>query len=633
MKRSLWPLRAAIAIAILLYALTFRQWTATYALFALLGLTLLPFTLEIDRIGEIILGLVGLVAAYILTVSIGPAPKHPISEGFALVRAFACFWSLAYACLRVRFRDPFGGHASTLFFPLFVVAACGGDHIGYLYHALVAVFSIVSLLALAALDPSRPALPKATSRRKLLLVVAFFTATLVATGLTLAIPPVHQWITQRVSDSFLNRAQTGFSMYFRVGSLSEMLQSERAVLRVHGRFSDTLRLRGIVYNRYFNKHWSTSRTRSPKVYRLPTRPIASSLTVERIAGERYRYFAPLDIDHLSTPSGHVDMDEMGLLRPLQKEMPERLSFQLTKQRSPALAPPVGADLRLFGGIEKRLQPLALAWTKAQSSSLAKIKALVHKLQSEYRYSLSFKRPPHLEPIVDFLEYNKQGHCEYFASALALLARSIGLPARVIGGYLVYEYNALGGYYIVREKNAHAWAEIWLPNKGWQTFDATPASGLRSHNRDRSTLFGGTIDLLRVWLDKAQEWLLSLTLTQVLTLIFSFIALWIAIRVLRRFRQKARSSGESGPHYRDPLATYQDLLHTLHPTLPKQEHETIEHYARRLRRDEYPPHVHQAAQLLLDYAALRYGTLGSEEELQQRIQQWLQEQHISAHTPP
>ncbi len=121
MKMSLWPLRAAIAIAILLSALTFRQWTATYALVAILVLTALPLTLELDRIGEIILGLVGLVVAYVLTVSIGPAPKHPISEGFALVRAFFCFWSLAYACLRMRFHDLFWG---TRKHPLFT-AVCG----------------------------------------------------------------------------------------------------------------------------------------------------------------------------------------------------------------------------------------------------------------------------------------------------------------------------------------------------------------------------------------------------------------------------------------------------------------------------------------------------------------------------
>ncbi|MCB9640945.1 MAG: DUF3488 domain-containing protein [Myxococcales bacterium] len=629
MRQSLWPLRLAIAIAAVLYAVTFRQWTAVYTLGAVFVVTIFPFKLEIDRIGEWIVGLLLLVAAYVSTVTIGPAPKHPISEGFALARAFTCFWAIAYACLRMRFHNPWGGHAATLVLPAIVITACGGDFIGKLYHALVAVFSIVALVALSAQDPSRPSLQKATKKRKTLLLVALPLSTLLAVGFTLAIPPFHQWLTQRFNDSFLQRGQTGFTMYFRVGSLTKMYQSEKAVLRVHGRFADTLRLRGLVYNRYHSKHWSTSRARESKVYRVETEPKKGSMLVERIGGDRNRYFAPLDIDHISVPGGNVGINDMGLLRPMHNETPNHIAFTFSKQRSPAIGPPVRADSRVFGALKREILPIAQAWTKGLKTPREKIQAMVQRLQKEYKYSLSFTRPPYIEPIVDFLKKNKQGHCEYFASALALLSRALGIPSRVIGGYLVYEYNNFGGYYIVREKNAHAWVEVWLPNEGWQTFDATPSSGVQSHMRKQSTWVGGGLDVLRVLSEKVRDWFASLTLFQSLTIIGIFVGLWFGIRLLRRFRTKKASALAYKQQYRTPLQTFEDLMQALQPILPKRESETIEHYARRLRKEEIPPHAKQAAQLLLDYAALRYGQLGSEEALQERIQIWLQEQPTPA----
>ena len=67
--------------------------------------------------------------------------------------------------------------------------------------------------------------------------------------------------------------------------------------------------------------------------------------------------------------------------------------------------------------------------------------------------------------------SNSGHCEVFAAALTAMARSIGMKARVVTGYRAGEYNRIGGYYIVRQSNAHAWTEIHLGPRGWKTFDA------------------------------------------------------------------------------------------------------------------------------------------------------------------
>jgi len=99
-------------------------------------------------------------------------------------------------------------------------------------------------------------------------------------------------------------------------------------------------------------------------------------------------------------------------------------------------------------------------------------ALAHALQShfrnsdEYRYTLDFstvalQRNTDLDPIEDFVANHHTGHCEYFASALAMMLRSQGVPSRLVVGYLGGDFNVVGRYYQVREKHAHVWVEAYL----------------------------------------------------------------------------------------------------------------------------------------------------------------------------
>ena len=79
-------------------------------------------------------------------------------------------------------------------------------------------------------------------------------------------------------------------------------------------------------------------------------------------------------------------------------------------------------------------------------------------------------------LEDFLFRTRRGHCEFFATAMVVMLRSQGIPARFVTGFLGGEENAFEGYYVVRQSNAHAWVEAWFPDRGWQVFDPTPASG-------------------------------------------------------------------------------------------------------------------------------------------------------------
>ncbi len=98
------------------------------------------------------------------------------------------------------------------------------------------------------------------------------------------------------------------------------------------------------------------------------------------------------------------------------------------------------------------------------------------LMSEHSYTLELGVRDQQNPIEEFLFEEKSGHCEYFATAMVLLLRSQGIPARMVSGYLGAEFNPLEGYYIVRQTNAHAWVEAMVDGQEWSVFDPTPPVG-------------------------------------------------------------------------------------------------------------------------------------------------------------
>lgn len=97
----------------------------------------------------------------------------------------------------------------------------------------------------------------------------------------------------------------------------------------------------------------------------------------------------------------------------------------------------------------------------------------------FAYSLTWEAPRDVEPVEEFLFNRKQGACEYYAASMVLLLRAAGVPARVVNGYRMDEWNQLGGYYIVRQSDAHAWVEAYIRPGGWRTYDPTAqrAAGL------------------------------------------------------------------------------------------------------------------------------------------------------------
>jgi transglutaminase-like putative cysteine protease len=136
-------------------------------------------------------------------------------------------------------------------------------------------------------------------------------------------------------------------------------------------------------------------------------------------------------------------------------------------------PQLAAYLRL-PPLDPRVPQLAEKITSAATNDFDKAAAVENYLRTRFGYTLELPQTAVKDPIANFLFERKQGHCEYFASSMAVFLRSLGIPARVVNGFRSDEFNDLTGNYVVRAKNAHSWVEAYFPNYGWQTFDPTPA---------------------------------------------------------------------------------------------------------------------------------------------------------------
>jgi len=134
------------------------------------------------------------------------------------------------------------------------------------------------------------------------------------------------------------------------------------------------------------------------------------------------------------------------------------------------------------------------------------------LRDNFTYSLDLTQNSGADPLAQFLFKSKAGHCEYFASAMAVMLRTLGIPSREVNGFLPGEYNEIAGDYIVRASDAHSWVEAYFPGSGWLTFDPTPPSNERE---------SGFLSRMALWIDWLQltwnEWVINYDFSRQYTL--------------------------------------------------------------------------------------------------------------------
>jgi hypothetical protein len=130
-------------------------------------------------------------------------------------------------------------------------------------------------------------------------------------------------------------------------------------------------------------------------------------------------------------------------------------------------------LQLPKGIDPRVEQLAAEITANGKSTFDKALLVEGYLKRHYAYTLDLNWKSGPQPLSTFLFEKKAGHCEYFASAMAILLRTAGIPTRLINGFLTGEYNPVSHDYIIRQSDAHSWVEVYIPGRGWTEFDPTP----------------------------------------------------------------------------------------------------------------------------------------------------------------
>ncbi len=163
-------------------------------------------------------------------------------------------------------------------------------------------------------------------------------------------------------------------------------------------------------------------------------------------------------------------------------------------------------------LDPRIPKLAADVTVSSKNEYDKVSAIRSYLISHFSYTLDLSGSHGTDPLANFLFVRRAGHCEYFASAMTVMLRSLGIPARYVTGFLPGEYNDLGGDYIIRESDAHSWVEVYFPTYGWVTFDPTP-SGNENHT--------GLLSRMGLYWDWFQltwgEWIINYDFSHQLTL--------------------------------------------------------------------------------------------------------------------
>lgn len=274
-------------------------------------------------------------------------------------------------------------------------------------------------------------------------------------------------------------SRSGLDDNMAPGSLSKLTLSEAVAFRVT--YAGTtprqnqMYWRGPVLWQYDGRTWT--RGSSPYSYaphfEMTAQPVSYSVMLEP---HNKPWLYALDVPATLPVKAHLNADfqllnNAPVTARMRYEMSSTLQYRANAEEGEAQ---LQRGLQLPPRLNPRTLALAAEWRAQQSDPAELIKtALRHFNQQNFSYTLE---PPLLgnNGMDDFLFQTRQGFCEHYASAFVYLMRAAGIPSRVVTGYQGGEYNSFGNYYIVRQSDAHAWAEVWLAGRGWVRVDPTAA---------------------------------------------------------------------------------------------------------------------------------------------------------------
>lgn len=543
---------------------------------------------------------------------------------------FTVAW-LALATPRLFWKLDRRGDAITLGFALLALMGMGRATNRVAFGVAVAAFLASALVSTMRADKAFGSILRHPKGLLGPLVLALSIAGLTMAGLGWALPAAEPAVTEALQPyvGADGSARSGFGDgEMKLGSVAEITTSNEVVMRVYG---DADHVRGQVYSDYVRGGWRYRKQRVDDVtsedgrVQLGGGAAKSTVRYEATPSAGQVFFAPLGAQSMRAMPGAV-RDPYGIVRVPRMAHGDARSW--TVEADPAgpqgVAAPSESDRyvhpvrdKLTRRQKKRealFSAIAERWVTdvGATTDRARLDAIRSRLAREYAYTLKPKRVRGLtDPTLAFLTDSKQGHCEYFASATVLLARSLGIPARVASGYRVFEYNPAGAYHIVRMRDAHAWAEVWLDGR-WHTFDTTPPGMLAGEGVPESGAFEAYFDLVRRAFGRAFERLAAITLTESLvaaSVIGGLVLLWVFVR-----RERAAKADVGGlPEGFEPLAALEAWV-AQRLGLERRPHHTLARYAAALREAGHG----EAATLVEACAALRYGGDGDARALAESV---------------
>ena len=326
-----------------------------------------------------------------------------------------------------------------------------------------------------------------------------------------------------VASSFNNSESiTGFSDRVELGEVAHIKKSPHVVMRVRldRKPPRYLRWRGVALEHYDGRAWSIvhtpdSRRSSDTQDQIPHEGTDADANFTRVhtfdkppadrqsAIDQLIVLEPLTTDTLFAAQRAFRL-RGAVATVFRDKYTGALSSLGTKGRttyivSSDVSTPSEQDLRLDAGttnserikeiylrttpkLDPRISQLAHEITRNQPTLYDKAKAIENYLKTEFHYTLDLKGSE-ADPLSDFLFQTREGHCEYFATAMAIMLRTIGIPSRIVNGFQMGEYNNLNDMYTVRESDAHSWVEAYFPrSESWIEFDPTPSAGINDYSQ-------------------------------------------------------------------------------------------------------------------------------------------------------
>ncbi len=288
---------------------------------------------------------------------------------------------------------------------------------------------------------------------------------------------------------------SGFSDEVSLGDLGAIQTNPTPVMQVEARAFGSeepilppLRMRGVALDAFDGEAWRRSGVVVP--WQVPDRPrgeragdIRQDVLLEPL-GERVLFGLPRVLA-MRTEGLTLLGQEPKNVRHMGE--PRRMSYRVWS-RPVAAGPEVLREAsrahrlnpraqrhftRLPEGLDPQVVELARRLTVGATTPYDKAVALERHLRENYTYTDVPEAGTLGQPVVDFLFETRRGHCEYFATALAVLLRATGVPANVVNGFYGGEWNELTGFVTLRQSDAHSWVEAYLGTAGWVSFDATP----------------------------------------------------------------------------------------------------------------------------------------------------------------